>query len=65
MALSIHVHSNKLMFPSQLTHLAVKPGSRANALAGSQDLSIKKAHFHSNKQKEATCPLSSQCSSLD
>lgn len=65
MALSIHVHSNKLMFPSQLTHLAVKASSPANALAGSQDLSIKKAHFHSNTQREATSPLFPQYSNLD
>ena len=56
MALSTHTHSNKLMFPSQLTHLAVKASSHANALAGSHDLSLKKAHFHSNKQKGAVCP---------
>lgn len=58
MALSTHIHSNKLMFSSHLTHLAVRASSPANALAGSHDLSVKKAHFHRNKQKEAVCPPS-------
>lgn len=51
MALSTHVHSNKLMSPSQLTHLAVKASSLANVIAGSTDLS-KKHIFTVISQKE-------------
>lgn len=59
MALSTHVHSNKLLFLSQLTNLAAKTSPPASAFAGSHNLSIQKytAHFHVNKQKETACPL--------
>lgn len=58
-ALSTHIRSNTLIFPSQRNHLAIKASSPANALADSRDLSIKPPpQFHIKKQKEAVYPPS-------